>query len=173
MKSLTKYFRIALFSGLLLLGACSKNVEPTSVEIRHPDRHYYPILQGQQLDVSFWLTNTGENPLIITDIQPSCGCILPSNKSRRIIVPKGGTEFIRLTYNSTKNVGYAEHVIRIYGNILPHGRAEMTFDVNVVPDADYTRDYEELYREYNLKTGAVKEMVDGKESERGYYIGEP
>lgn len=52
--------------------------------------------------------------------------------------------------------------------MLPDGKAELTFDVNVVPDADYTRDYEELFQEFNAKNGIVKEMVDGKESELGY-----
>ena len=45
------------------------------------------------------------------------------------------------------------HRIRIFGNMLPDGRAELKFDVNVVPDADYTRDYEELYQDFNTKNG--------------------
>jgi hypothetical protein len=57
--------------------------------------------------------------------------------------------------------------------MLPHGKAELKFDVNIVPDADYTRDYEELYQDFNTKNGIVREMVDGKESELGYYVGEP
>ena len=36
-----------------------------------------------------------------------------------------------------------------------------------------TRDYEELYQDFNTKNGIVREMVDGKESELGYYVGEP
>lgn len=43
----------------------------------------------------------------------------------------------------------------------------------MLPDADYTRDYEELYQDFNTKNGIVREMVDGKESELGYYVGEP
>ena len=39
-----------------------------------------------------------------------------------------------------------------------------------MPDAAYTRDYEELFREHNLKNGIVKELVDGKEAEKGYYV---
>ena len=57
--------------------------------------------------------------------------------------------------------------------IRDSGKAELKFDVNVVPDADYTRDYEELYQDFNTKNGIVREMVDGKESELGYYVGEP
>ena len=156
----------------LLLSSCRKEVRPTSIEIKDPDRHYYPIKQGQQLDIMFTITNTGNTPLLITDIQPSCGCII-IDKSSHVIIPEHGTKQFRATYNSIKNIGLVTHCIRIYGNILPTGKAEIKFDVNVVPDADYTRDYEELFQDFNVKNGIVKEMVDGKESEQGYYVGNP
>lgn len=118
------------------------------------------------------ITNTGDAPLIISEMQPSCGCII-LDKSSHIIIPEDGIRQFKATYNSIKNVGEVVHRIRIFGNMLPDGRAELKFDVNVVPDADYTRDYEELYQEFNTKNGIVREMVDGKESELGYYVGEP
>lgn len=152
-----------------VLCSCSKRVQPTSVEVKDPERHYFPIMQGQPLELMFPVTNTGENPLVIHEIQTSCGCLVGDRKSR-IIVPPGRTQHIRLTYNSNKNVGEVNHTIWIYGNILPSGVLKLRFDVNVVPDAAYTRDYEELYREYNVKNGIVKELVDGKESELGYYV---
>ena len=105
-------------------------------------------------------------------MQPSCGCII-LDKSSHIIIPEDGIRLFKATYNSIKNVGEVVHRIRIFGNMLPHGKAELKFDVNIVPDADYTRDYEELYQDFNTKNGIVREMVDGKESELGYYVGEP
>ena len=39
--------------------------------------------------------------------------------------------------------------------------------VDVYKRQDYTRDYEELYQDFNTKNGIVREMVDGKESELG------
>ena len=141
---------------------CKKEVRPTSMTIKDSIRHYYPIKQGQQLELMFTITNTGDAPLII---------IL--DKSSHIIIPEDGIRQFKATYNSIKNVGEVVHRIRIFGNMLPHGKAELKFDVNVVPDADYTRDYEELYQDFNTKNGIVREMVDGKESELGYYVGEP
>ena len=139
------------------LSGCKKKVRPTTMVIKDSVRHYYPIKQGQQLDIMFTITNTGDAPLVIS----------------HIIIPEEGIRQFKATYNSIKNIGEVVHRIRIFGNMLPNGKAELTFDVNVVPDADYTRDYEELFQEFNAKNGIVKEMVDGKESELGYYVGTP
>ena len=144
------------------LSGCKKKVRPTTMVIKDSVRHYYSIKQGQQLDIMFTITNTGDAPLVI---------IL--DKSSHIIIPEEGIRQFKATYNSIKNIGEVVHRIRIFGNMLPNGKAELTFDVNVVPDADYTRDYEELFQEFNAKNGIVKEMVDGKESELGYYVGTP
>lgn len=152
--------------------SCKKEVRPTSMTIKDSIRHYYPIKQGQQLDIMFTVTNTGDAPLIISEMQPSCGCII-LDKSSHIIIPEKGIRQFKATYNSIKNIGEVEHRIRFFGNMLPSGKAELKFDVNVVPDADYTRDYEELFQEFNAKNGIVKEAVDGKESELGYYVGNP
>jgi Protein of unknown function (DUF1573). len=151
---------------------CKKEVRPTTMAIKDSVRHYYPIKQGQQLDIMFTVTNTGDAPLIISEMQPSCGCII-LDKSSHIIIPEDGIRQFKATYNSIKNVGEVIHRIRIFGNMLPHGKAELKFDVNVVPDADYTRDYEELFQEFNAKNGIIREIVDGKESELGYYVGTP
>ncbi len=158
-----------LLLGLLTLCGCSKRVEPTTVTVDDPVRHYFPILQGQTLDLVFPIKNSGDNPLVITEIQTSCGCLVAERKSR-IIVPPERTEYLRLTYDSNKNVGAVAHTVWVYGNIVPEGVVKLKFDVNVVPDAGYTRDYEELYREFAVKNGVVQRMVDGAESDKGYYV---
>ena len=172
MKTINKIFLLILILFPVMFSSCQKKVNPTTVEIKDPDRHYYAILQGQELELLYSILNTGEDPLIIREIQPSCGCMIVDKEDHDIILPhKKG--YVRIKYNSTKNVGYVRHYIRIYGNFEKKGMVELTFDVNVVPDADYTRDYEELFRASNIKNGIVNEAVDGKESERGYYVGNP
>lgn len=156
---------------LLLLG-CKKQLQPTSVEIKDPIRRYNAIKQGEDLIISFQVWNTGPHPLVIKEIQTSCGCLTTAEDSK-IFVPVDGKRKIQFKYNSTKNIGLVSNTIWIYGNIIDKGVAKMKFYVNVVPDADYTRDYEQLYEQYNLKNGVVKEAVDGKASERQYYTKEP
>ena len=127
---------------LLVLTGCKKRIGMTTVEVPDSVRHYYPVIAGQELNLVYDLTNTGDQPLIIRDIQPSCGCIVTMPESRMVLPDK--TIRLKFVYQSAKNIGYVQHVIRIYGNIKPKGMAKLVFDVNVVPHADYTRDYEEL-----------------------------
>lgn len=162
--------------GLLLLlcaltgfGACTRKVGTTSVQVEDSVRHYYPIVTGEELYLNYRLKNTGHEPLVIEDIQPSCGCIV-ADLSRKVIPPDDEI-LLQFTFNSLKNVGYVRHVIRLFGNIEPNGMASLVFDVNIVPPADYVPDYEESYREELEKKGNLVEgLVNGRPAEKGYYV---
>lgn len=156
---------------VLLLCGCSNKVAYTTVEIRDPVRHYYPILRGQELTIVIRIDNTGKVPLVIKDIQPSCGCINLDSNGEKVIPPERFM-YVMLTYDSRKNVGKVEHTVRFWGNISPSGMAEMRFDVNVVPDANYHHDYEELHDQDKSRLPQIRDLVDGLGSETGlgYYI---
>ena len=157
-------------SGLLLLLSCTSRVQFTTVEIKDPIRHYYPILQGQDLTVIVRVNNTGKVPLVVKDIQPSCGCIILES-DHEMVVPPERYMYVTLRYDSKKNVGKVEHTIRFWGNIYPEGLAEMRFDVNVVPDASYHHDYEELF-DKETSGQRLRDMVDGSGADTGlgYYV---
>lgn len=162
--------RIILFAILALsLSSCHGKLGLTTVELADPIRHYYPILQGQELTIIAKLTNTGEEPLVVTDIQPSCGCITTDFKGDTMI-PPGQYLYVTIKYDSNKNVGLVEHAVRFWGNISPDGMAQMRFDVNVVPDANYHHDYEELYDKDQFG-GTLKDLVTGtgRDTGLGYY----
>ncbi|MDR0962133.1 MAG: DUF1573 domain-containing protein [Mediterranea sp.] len=163
---------LSLFVPILFTGtSCRRELKYTSVQIKDSLRHYYPIKRGQHLDIMFKVTNVGNEPLIIYDIQPSCGCILV-DKSEHVVIPEHRSRMFHATYDSNKNIGEVKHHIRIFGNIFPARQADMTFLVNVVPEASYTRDYEELYQKEQGGKGTIRRMVDGTEAERGYYTEE-
>ncbi|TDG36604.1 DUF1573 domain-containing protein [Pedobacter changchengzhani] len=166
-----RYILVFLFV-LPMLNACvDLRKEKTTVEVIDNNRHYYPIQMGQKLEILFHVKNTGKHPLIISDIITSCGCLVLS-KSNINNIPSGDEAVLSLTYNSAKNVGYVKHYITLYGNFLTDVKQELIFDVNVVPDALYTKDYEELYKEEKEKYGDVKSLVDGNANNQGYYMGD-
>ena len=164
-----KRFFLLLLS-LIALAGCTRKVQYTTVEIKDPVRHYYPILQGQELTVMVRLNNLGKVPLVIKDIQPSCGCIVLES-DHEMVVPPERFMVVTLKYDSRKNVGKVEHAIRFWGNISPGGMAELRFDVNVVPDASYHHDYEEMY-DKDESMGRLKAYLEenGMDSSLGYYV---
>lgn len=158
---------------LLFLSCADISKKKTTMEVEDNDRHYYPILAGQTKDIAFKLINSGSNPLIITDIITSCGCLKEeSGISGNFTIPPGKERILTLSYNSAKNVGYVKHFITLYGNFEDALFKELVFDINVVPNALYTKDYEELYAEEMESEGGLKGFVDGDENNKGYYMKE-
>lgn len=153
---------------LTVFSGCEKKMLPTALTVVDSIRHYYPIVAGEQLKFSYVLRNVGDYPLLLDDVQPSCGCIV--GKLNANITPPHDTLTLSFTFDSSKNVGYVRHAIRLYGNILPKGMATLIFDVNVVPPSDHDPDYEEVFQEKKEAEGGVNELVDGKSSEKGYYV---
>ncbi|WP_245557708.1 DUF1573 domain-containing protein [Flavobacterium antarcticum] len=153
---------------LSVMVSCDYKEQLVDVKIVDPVRHYYPILQGQELNIIIELENKSDSPFKITDILTSCGCVVVK-KGTFDVIPAQSTGYLELTYNSNKNIGLVNHFIYIYGNLDKVNKLEANFDVHVVPDALYTPDYEELYRKEVDSKAGTKNAVEGNENEKGYY----
>lgn len=160
------FLMLAVFT--LTLVACERELKPVDVEIIDPKRHYFPVIQGELLGVTYEIENTSKHPLFIQEIQTTCGCISPLDQLPIVILPKQ-TGKIHFSYNSTKNTGYVEHFAWLYGNFADSTWRQLQFDTNVVPPADYTPDYEELYHDVETRSPNMRDLVDGKSTEKGYY----
>src|SRR5574344_182786 len=166
-----KKYVLIIFVCLLSVVSCTKKVNPTTVEVLNPLRHYFPLVLGEQLKFSYELTNTGKEPFVISDIQPSCGCIVEGDNNERIILP-GKSLLLHFVFDSGKNRGYVRQAIRIYGNGKPKGMIALVFDVNIVSPTDRDMDYEELFQEKKDQESGMSldEEVNGKHNEKGYWI---
>lgn len=152
---------------LLFFAACEKRLKPATVIIVDPVRHYYPVVQGEIMRVSYAIENVSENPLFIREIQTSCGCLTQNNELPIVILPhKQG--YINVDFNTIKNTGYAQHFIYLYGNFKDSSLVELQFDTNIVPPGNTSPDYEELWQEQTGTT--IKDAVDGTSGEKGYYV---
>lgn len=163
--------------GLLLLAvlapACKeKDLVPVETIIEDPHRHYYPVIQGQTLPVIYEIENVGKEPLVIQEVQTSCGCLIPQDDLPIVVLPEK-TGRVRLGYNSIKNTGYVQHQVYVYGNFTDSLYRLLTFDTHIVPPADYTRDYEDLWHEQTEKGDrTLRDLVDGDSNTKGYYTDE-
>ena len=137
-------FTMLILPTFVFFTSCKKILGPTKVEIEDSVRHYLPVVLGDDVRMIWVIKNVGNENLVIKDIQPSNGSI-EFKSLETSLIPPGGEESLFVVFHSTKNVGYAEHKIRLFGNIEPNGVAEMKFDIHIVrPTLDRT-DYEEIY----------------------------
>lgn len=160
-----KTINIIIIVFLSVIYGCSTELKPTSVKINDPVRHYYPIMTGEILTLSYEIENTGKEPLVISEIQTTCGCVATDEKRR--VIPEGQKAVINFEYDSSKNIGYVEHEILLYGNFENSSICKLYFDVNVVPGSDYTEDYEVLHKEREKKNIFKKSTSSGK---KNYYV---
>lgn len=151
---------------LALSTGCQRSIRPTYITVADSVRHYYPVVSGEQMTLSYLVRNEGDDPFLIDDIQPSCGCISAPIEAKAI--PPHDSITLVFTFDTSKNLGYVRHAIRLFGNVLPRGMATLVFDVNIVPPSFDLPDYEETH--VQRTGGGINELVDGKTSEKGYYI---
>lgn len=75
------------------------------------------ILQGEVVSYTFHFTNVGNAPLIITNVEKSCGCTA-SDYPRNPIEP-GGTGDIKITYDSKGHHGFQSKALSVISNTMP------------------------------------------------------
>ena len=75
------------------------------------------ITEGVRVKHSFIFKNTGKMPLIITDVQTTCGCTVP-DWNRNPIQPNA-TDEIKVQFNSEGKEGRMDKPITIIANTYP------------------------------------------------------
>lgn len=87
------------------------------------------ITQSEKVEQTFAFTNTGNEPLIITNIQVTCGCTAPK-WSRDPIAPGAKSE-ITIAFNPAGKMGKQNKVITVVSNATNDDN-KITFTANVV-----------------------------------------
>ena len=75
------------------------------------------LLQGEVVSYSFHFTNTGNMPLIISEVGSSCGCTVGDYPREPIAPGKKGD--IKVTYNSTGHHGFQSRTLTVMSNTNP------------------------------------------------------
>lgn len=89
-----------------------------------------PIKEGEKVKYSFKFTNTGKSDLIISEVNPVCGCTVPDFSKEPI--PPGGKGKIDVEFNSDGRPGLNDKAVNVVSNSVPRVR-EIRFLVNVDP----------------------------------------
>lgn len=89
------------------------------------------IVQGETVEHTFYFTNTGNEPLIITSVDISCGCTTAKGWPRDP-VPPGANGEITVSFASAGNIGIQKKpVILISNAVNPEGNT-ITFTTTVL-----------------------------------------
>ncbi len=88
------------------------------------------IIQGEKVEKTFKFRNIGTEPLIITNVQVTCGCTTPKGWTRDPINPNESSE-ITVLFDSTNKMGRQNKVVTIVSNAIS-GNNQITFSVNVL-----------------------------------------
>lgn len=86
------------------------------------------INEGEKLEIVYRFKNTGEKPLIIKEVKPSCGCTV-AEKPEQPIAP-GAEGSIKAAFDSHNKPGPNHKTITVTANTVP-GTYHLTFDVTV------------------------------------------
>lgn len=142
------FIRISIFL-LCMAAACQsgdKKSGPLSKEamVLHPkdsskftsiqwldstNRDFGKIAEGKKLEVSFRFKNTGDQPLIIEKVEPSCGCTVAEQPTEPILSGKEG--IIKASFNSEKRIGPNHKTLFVYANTKGTRSHELQFEVEV------------------------------------------
>ncbi len=87
----------AVIMGFAVMTALRADQQP-EFKFEKETNDFGKIAQGKPVSYDFKFTNLGDQPLIIGDVQSSCGCTVPKFTSTPI--KKGETGVISVTYNA-------------------------------------------------------------------------
>ena len=68
------------------------------IEFNETEHDFGDIEKGKSVETTFLYKNTGDAPLVITDIKSSCGCTVPQDWSREPLAPGESGKFT-VSYN--------------------------------------------------------------------------
>src|SRR5688500_16970627 len=89
------------------------------------------IVQGDKVEHTFYFTNTGNEPLIITNVQVSCGCTTPKGWPRDPI-PPGARGEITVSFNSAGKMGMQNKPVTLVTNAVNPESNQITFTTNIL-----------------------------------------
>ena len=94
--------------------AAAAPVDVTTVQWLDSAQNFGKVTDGEKVVITFHFKNTGTKPLIISNVQASCGCTVPS-KPEEPIAP-GAEGKITAEFNSEGRVGKASKYITVTAN---------------------------------------------------------
>ncbi len=88
------------------------------------------IIQGDKVHHIYKFVNTGSEPLIITNVEVTCGCTIPKGWPRDPIMP-GDKGVLEVLFNSSGKFGRQNKVVTVVSNAAL-GNSQLMFSANIL-----------------------------------------
>jgi len=113
MKKLT-FSIFLMFSSVVLFAQAQPTETPKAdpLQVRELSYDFGKIPQGKPVTHVFVVANTGTEPLILENVQASCGCTTPEWSKDPI--PAGGTKEIKVGYNAAAEGAFTKSISIFY-----------------------------------------------------------
>ncbi|MCU0441173.1 MAG: DUF1573 domain-containing protein [Bacteroidia bacterium] len=113
----TRYFILLLaFVGVCSLANAQQPMPTPEISFETVVHDFGNIKEGTLATYNFTFTNTGKAPLILSNVQASCGCTSPEWTKEPIMPGQKGT--IKAVYNSYNRPGVFQKYITVKSNAL-------------------------------------------------------
>lgn len=120
----------SLFMAFAALAQTNTQAKAPAAKITFEEKthDFGDIKQGDKVDYTFKFKNTGTEPLIISNVQTTCGCTA-TNWTKEPVAP-GKTGEVTASFNSAGKMGQQNKVISVYYN---GGMETVSIVTNVLP----------------------------------------
>lgn len=138
-----KAFCLAAITAFVMAASCAKS-GPAEMKFTETEYDFGQINQGDKVDHTFKFTNSGTQPLVITNAKGSCGCTVPEYPKDSIQPGQSGE--IKVIFNSagkkgkqhktvtlTTNTEAGAEILNIKGEVLPKAEATTTVTTTTTP----------------------------------------
>ncbi|GGG55576.1 DUF1573 domain-containing protein [Epilithonimonas arachidiradicis] len=102
----------------------------TTIAFSETDHNFGDIKKGEKKEHVYEVTNTGTNPLIISNVKPGCGCTVPDYTKEPILPGQKGK--ITLHFDSSNFDGAIYKAADVFLNV-EKAPVKLTFSGNVIP----------------------------------------
>lgn len=100
----------------------------TTIALSQSNYDFGNIKKGDKVNHVYEITNTGKNPLVISEVKPGCGCTAPEFTKEPILPGQKGK--ITLSFDSSSFDGAVQKYADVFANV-EKSPIKLTFNANI------------------------------------------
>jgi hypothetical protein len=125
-------FVITLIANLILtLAVSAQTIDGPIASFEENSHDFGDLIQGDKVNYTFEFTNTGNQPLLISNVLTTCGCT--ATKWPKKPVGPGKTGQLKITFNSSGKMGRQNKIITVISNANPQ-QYRLSITASVLPE---------------------------------------